>query len=84
MARGKAVPEVVHWIIIRLSTIMSTEEISMYTDVGVRKVHEILTHFKQTGSIKLSRRSKHQLHRTLCDYDIEVHIRLFYLRLLFD
>ena len=72
MARGKATPEVVHWIIIRLGTIMSAEEISMYTDVGVRKVNEILTYFKQTGSIKLSRRSERQIHRTLCDYDIEV------------
>lgn len=72
MARGKATPEVVHWIIIRLSTIMSTEEISMYTDVGVRKVHEIITHFRQTGDVKLSRRSKPQLHQTLCDHDIEV------------
>jgi len=49
-------------------------------------VNEILTHFKQTGSIKLSRHSECQLHRTLCDYDIEVchGICLSYLRLLLD
>lgn len=73
MARGKATPEVVHWIVIRLSTIMSVEEISMYTDVGVRKVNDIIAYFKQTGGVKLSRRSKQQLPKTLCDYDIQVH-----------
>lgn len=76
MARGKATPEVVHWIVIRLSTVMSAEEISMYTDVGVRKVNEILAYFKQTGGIKPSRRSENQLQRTLCDYDIEVSMSL--------
>jgi hypothetical protein len=79
MARGKAIPEVVHWIVIRLSTTMSAEQISMYTDVGVRKVNEILTHFKQTGDIKISRRSEHRLHKTLCDYDIEVCTCFYYL-----
>jgi hypothetical protein len=76
MARGKATPDVVRWIIIRLSTIMSAEEISMYTDVGVRTVNEILAYFKQTGSIKPSRRSERQIHRLLCNYDIEVCISL--------
>jgi hypothetical protein len=72
MARGKAIHEAVHWIIIRLSTVMTAEEISMYTDVGTRKINEIITYFKQNGGVNLSRRSKYQLHRTLCDYDIEV------------
>ena len=72
MAQGKAIPEAIHWIIIRLSTVMSAEEISMYTDVGVRKVNEIIMYFNQTGGVKLSRCMKCQLHQTLCDYDIEV------------
>ena len=72
MAQGKAIPEVVQWIIVRLSTNMSADEISMYTDVGLRKVNEIIAYFNKTGDIKLSRRSKRQLHRTLCDHDIEV------------
>ena len=72
MARGKAIPEVVHWIIIRLSTILSAEEISMYTDVSTCKVSEIIAYFNQTGGVNLSHRSKCQLHKMLCDYDIEV------------
>jgi hypothetical protein len=84
MAQGKVIPEVVHWIIIRLATTMSAEEISMYTDVGMCKVNQILSHFKETGSVKLSRRSKRQLHRTLCDFDIEVCIDLYDLRALFE
>lgn len=72
MANGKAISEAVQWIIIKLNTTMSADEISMYTDVSVRKVHEIIKYFKQTGGLKVSRRSRAQLHRTLCDYDIEV------------
>jgi hypothetical protein len=72
MAQGKAIPEVVQWIIIRLSTMFSAEEISMYTDVGTRKVSGIIAHFNRTGDIILSCRSKRQVHKTLCDYDIEV------------
>ena len=62
MAQGKAIPEVIHWIIIHLSTVMSAEEISMYTDVGVRKVNEIIMYFNQTGGVKLSCHTKCQLH----------------------
>ena len=72
MARGKAIPEVVHWIIIRLSTILSAEEISMYTDVSTHKVSEIIAYFNWTGGVNLSHHSKCQLHKTLCDYNIEV------------
>jgi hypothetical protein len=41
----------------RLSTTMSAEQISIYTDVGVRKVNKSITYFKQTGDINLSRLS---------------------------
>ena len=72
MARGKAIPEVIHWIIIHLHTTMSVEDISMYTEISVCKVNEIIAYFKQTGDAKISRCSKPQVHQTLCDYDIEV------------
>jgi hypothetical protein len=78
MARGKEIPEVVHWIIVRLHTTMSAEEISMYTEVSVRKVNGIITYFKETGDVKPSHCSKPQLHRMLCDYDIEVRNTPFY------
>jgi hypothetical protein len=72
MVQGKAIPEVVQWIVVRLSTNLSADEISMYTNVGVRKVNEIIAYFKKTGEIKVSSRSKRQLQQTLCNYDIEV------------
>jgi len=56
MAQGKAIPEVVHWIIIRLNIVMNAEEISMYTDVSPRKVKEILSYFKRTGEVNVSKR----------------------------
>jgi transposase len=72
MTQGKAIPKVVHWIIIRLSTTVSTEDIAMYTDVSLRSVKKILSHFKQTGDVNVPKRLKPQLHRALCDYDIQV------------
>ena len=32
MAKGKSIPEAIRWVIIRLSTAMTTKEISMYMD----------------------------------------------------
>ena len=72
MAQGKSIPEVVHWIIIRLSTAMTAEEIAMYTDVGLRSVKKILSHFKQTGDVNIPKRLKPQPRQALCDLDIEV------------
>jgi hypothetical protein len=72
MAKGKAVLEVVHWIIICLSTIMTEDEISMYTNVGMRSVQKILSYFKQTSDVNVPQWMKCQIHKSLCDYDIEV------------
>ena len=75
MANGKTIPEVVHWIIIRLSTTMLAEDIAMYTDVSLRSVQRILSYFTRTGGVNFPNRltQKPQLHRTLCDYDIQVY-----------
>jgi hypothetical protein len=79
MVQGKPVPESTHWIIIRLSSTMSHEDVAMYTDVSVRKVKEIITYFKRTGDIDVPKRLRPQLHRALCDYDVQVsHNILFY------
>jgi transposase len=72
MVQGKAVPESVQWIIVRLSPSMSAEEVAMYTDVGVRTVKKILSHFAQTGEVISRNPAKLHLHRALTDYDIEV------------
>lgn len=72
MVAGKAIPESVQWIIIRLSTIMAVDDIATYTDVGTRSVKRILAHFRQTGDVDIAKRAGLHLHRTLCDYDIQV------------
>src|ERR1700731_2148372 len=72
MGRGKAIPEAVQWIVIRLSTAMSEEDIAMYTDISTRSVRKILAYFKQTGDVDTPKRGKNSLHRAMCDYDIQV------------
>ena len=72
MAKGKAVPESIRWIVVRLSTTMTEDEISMYTDIGVRTVRKILAHFKQTGNVGELQKMRLQLHRSLCVFDIQV------------
>jgi transposase len=76
MARGKAIPEAVQWIIIRLSTVMAADDVAMYTDVGVRSVNRVLRHFKQTGEIKGAMKLRGRLHQTLCNYDVQVSLEL--------
>jgi transposase len=72
MPQGKQVSDEIQWIVVRLNTAMSTDDIAAYTDLSERKVRDILVHFKQTGEVKGSNHSRPKLHRTLCDYDIEV------------
>ena len=72
MGRGKAIPDAVRWIIIRLSTTMTGDDISMYTDVSTRSVRKIIAHFKQTGDVERPQQMNPRLHKSLCDYDIEV------------
>ena len=72
MTQGKSVPESTQWIIIHLSATMPSFEISGYTDISDRKVREILTHFKKTGGIIVSKREKATIHKSLQDEDIQV------------
>lgn len=72
MAKGKPIPETVQWIVIRLSTRMSVDEIAMYTDIGVRSAQRILAHFKKHGDVNAPKRAKPKPRGFLCDYDIQV------------
>jgi hypothetical protein len=72
MVAGKPIPEEVHWIVIRLSISMEPKEISMYTDLGLCSVRKILAHFRKTGDVNVPKRLRPQIHRSLCDYDIQV------------
>jgi hypothetical protein len=75
MGHRRAIPEVVHWIIIQLgTTTMTKEDIAMYTDVSVCSVRKILTYFWDTGGVNFAQKqiAPPQLHKSLCDYDVEV------------
>ncbi len=73
MVACKAIPETVQWIIVRLSSTMSVEDVAMYTDVGQRTVKKILSHFQQTGGV-IARKSTEPpaLCQSLCDDDVGV------------
>lgn len=52
---------------------MTEDEIAMYTGIGVRSVRKILAFFRRTGCVDFPQKlAPPQLHKTLCDYDIEV------------
>ena len=80
MPQGKAVPEAIQWIIIRLSVKMTSHEIAMYTDIGERKIRDILTHFKNTGTVNVPKRERPTLRRSLGDEERQV-ISAWYLLL---
>jgi hypothetical protein len=77
MGQGKRIPEEVRWIIIRLSTTMTEEEVAMYTDVSVRTVRKILAYFRQTGGVEGPKQIIPRAHNALCEYDILVRITPF-------
>ena len=72
MTRGQPVSDAIQWTIIRLSVAMPMHEISGYTDTSVRKIRDILAHFKRTGGIKSSKREMPTIHKSLQDEDIQV------------
>ena len=81
MAHGKTIPEDIHWIVIRLGsgTTMTEDEIAMYTNISARSIHKILAFFQHAGGVDFPQEqiAPPQLHKTLCDYDIEVCITPF-------
>ena len=81
MTRGQAVSEAIQWTIIHLSATMPPHEISGYMDISDRKICDIITHFNKTGDIKVSKREKPNLHKSLQDEDIQVYFNLNYFRL---
>lgn len=69
---GKAISEEIQWIIIRLSTAMSREDIGMYTGVSQRKIDNVLSTFNKYGTIKTTIRQRPHTYSSLCDDDIQV------------
>jgi DNA-binding transcriptional regulator LsrR (DeoR family) len=69
---GKAISEDIQWIIIRLSTAMSRENVAMYTGVSLRKINNILSTFNKSGTVKATIRQRPHTYASLCDDDIQV------------
>jgi hypothetical protein len=71
MARGSKIHPDVHYIVIRLSSIMKPEDIAIYTGISQQSVLRILRYFALHGSIEDKKdRKKKGVH--LRDMDIEV------------
>jgi hypothetical protein len=69
---GKSISEEIQWIIIRLSTAMSREDIAMYTGVSQRKIDTVLSIFNKYGSVKTTIRQGPYTYSSFCDDDIRV------------
>ena len=65
MVWGSPVSETVQWIIMRMGPLLSTEEISNFTDVGERRVRQILKHFQNTGDVDTPKCVKNKINRLL-------------------
>jgi hypothetical protein len=72
MGQGKAIPDCVKWIVVRLSTSMSVEDIAMYTDISQSSVQRILAIFRRTSDINIPKISVTQHHGMLDNEQIEV------------
>jgi DNA-binding transcriptional regulator LsrR (DeoR family) len=71
---GKRISEDVQWIIIRLSTIMSREDIAMYTGVSQRKIDKVLSTFNKEGTVKATTSQRPHVYASLCDDDVQVRL----------
>jgi len=52
MVSGRALPPEVHKIVIRLSTLLTREQIAIYTGISISTVHNILNYFNKFKAIK--------------------------------
>ena len=72
MPQGKATSEAVQWIVIRLSVKLTALEIAMYTNIGERRVWDILAHFEKTGGVDVPECERVVNSRSLHDEEIQV------------
>jgi hypothetical protein len=71
MARGSKIHPDIHYIVIRLSSIMKPKDISIYTGISQQSVLRILRHFASHGTVEHKKeRKKKDVH--LRDMDLEV------------
>ena len=71
MARGNKIPPDVHYIVIRLSSIMKPDDIAIYTGISQRAVSRILCYFARHGTIESEKERKRRSGQ-LRDMDLQV------------
>lgn len=71
MTRGSKISRDVHYIVIRLSTIMGPDKIAFYMGISRRSVQRILDYFAVHGSIEPEKERKTR-EKYLRDMDVEV------------
>jgi len=71
MARGCKIPQEVHYIVVRLSSIMKADDIAIYTGISPRAVKRILRYFAMHGRVEGEKEHKTR-DGILCDTDLKV------------
>ena len=78
---GQAHPPEVHWIVVRLSTVMPKEDVAVYTGVPARSVDRILHYYRVNGTVKGNDLCKEKGNRrrngVLRDIDLQVSVELY-------
>ena len=71
MPRGSKIPLDVHYIVIRLSSIMKPHDIAIYTGISQRAVSRILRYFALHGTVENEKERKRRRGH-LRDMDLQV------------
>lgn len=72
MGKGRKFSPDVQRIVVRLSALLSKDDISIYTGVSLRTVKRILAHFEETGTIPDEEKERRRRSRVLRDEDVNV------------
>ena len=72
MPRGSKIPAAIHWIVIRLFSLLDPVDISIYTGISEHSVERILNFFKVHGTIDHKEEDRKRRRKYLCDQDVEV------------
>jgi len=80
MVSGCAISPEIHWIVIRLSAILTREQISIYTGISISSVHNILNYFHKYKTIKTTKEKEEKERKKqageLRDVDVQVCYRI--------
>ena len=71
MTQGLKIPQEVHYIVIRLSSIMKPDDIAVYTGISPRAIKRILSYFAIHGSVE-GEKDRKKRDGTLHDTDLRV------------